>query len=84
MIAPGEHATCQPLVPGRRADIATAQSIFRFVRERVAPYKRVRKLEFRDLPKTVSGKIRRADLRRDELAAAGRPQEFLEDEPLSA
>lgn len=74
------------LVPGRRADTATAQSIFRFVRERVAPYKRIRKLEFRDLPKTVSGKIRRSDLRRDELAAvaaAGRPQEFLEDEPLS-
>jgi acyl-coenzyme A synthetase/AMP-(fatty) acid ligase len=58
--------------------LATAGSIFRLVRERVGPYKRIRRLEFRDLPKTVSGKIRRSDLRRDELAAVaagGRPAE---------
>ena len=37
--------------------------IFRFVEERVAPYKRVRCIEFADLPKTISGKIRRVELR---------------------
>ena len=34
-----------------------------FCRERVAPYKRIRRLEFGDLPKTISGKIRRVELR---------------------
>ena len=57
------------LVAGQSADVATARSIFRFVGERVGPYERIRRLELRDLPKTVSGKIRRCDLRRDELAA---------------
>jgi acetyl-CoA synthetase len=40
-----------------------ALEIFRFVRERLPAYKRVRRLEFRDLPKTISGKIRRVELR---------------------
>jgi len=40
-----------------------AQDILAFCRERLAPYKRVRRLEFFDLPKTISGKIRRVDLR---------------------
>jgi acetyl-CoA synthetase len=40
-----------------------ALSIFRFVRERLAPYERVRCIEFADLPKTISGKIRRVELR---------------------
>ena len=35
----------------------------RFVREHLAPYKRVRRLEFAELPKTISGKIRRVELR---------------------
>ena len=48
-------------------------SIFRHVRETLAPYKRVRRLEFSDLPKTISGKIRRVELRRTEedRASAG-------------
>jgi acetyl-CoA synthetase len=29
----------------------------------VAPYKRIRRVEFGDLPKTISGKIRRVELR---------------------
>jgi acetyl-CoA synthetase len=41
----------------------TAQAIFAFLRENCAPYKRVRRIEFGPLPKTVSGKIRRAELR---------------------
>jgi acetyl-CoA synthetase len=41
----------------------TASSIFAFMRERLAPYKRVRRIEFGELPKTISGKIRRVQLR---------------------
>jgi acetyl-CoA synthetase len=41
----------------------TALAIFRFMRERLPGYKRVRRIEFCDLPKTVSGKIRRVELR---------------------
>ena len=48
-----------------------AQSIMAFCRERVAPYKRIRRLEFGDLPKTISGKIRRVELRAQET---GRPE----------
>ncbi|MGH7031878.1 MAG: AMP-binding protein [Stellaceae bacterium] len=44
-------------------DRATALSIFRHLRTHLAPYKRVRRLEFAELPKTVSGKIRRVELR---------------------
>ena len=39
-----------------------------FCRERVAPYKRIRRVEFGDLPKTISGKIRRVELRAQETA----------------
>jgi acetyl-CoA synthetase len=45
-----------------------ARSIFVFVRENLAAYKRIRRIEFCELPKTVSGKIRRAQLRQDEHA----------------
>lgn len=41
----------------------TAKLIFAHSRALLAPYKRVRRLEFADLPKTVSGKIRRIELR---------------------
>jgi len=40
-----------------------ALEIFRFVRERLPAYKRVRRIEFTELPKTISGKIRRVELR---------------------
>jgi acetyl-CoA synthetase len=40
-----------------------ARSIMAFCRDRVAPYKRIRRVEFADLPKTISGKIRRVELR---------------------
>jgi acetyl-CoA synthetase len=45
----------------------TALAILRFARERLAPYKRIRRLEFAELPKTISGKIRRVELRTREL-----------------
>src|SRR4030095_232639 len=47
------------LVGGHAPDAKTAMAIFRHVNERVSPYKRIRRLEFSALPKTISGKIRR-------------------------
>ena len=56
----------------------TALAILAYARERLAPYKRIRRLEFAELPKTISGKIRRVELRQQETvrlgpAAAGAP-----------
>ncbi|HUJ97944.1 MAG TPA: AMP-dependent synthetase, partial [Stellaceae bacterium] len=39
------------------------------LRDSLAPFKRVRRLEFAELPKTISGKIRRVELRRGEAEA---------------
>jgi len=41
----------------------TARAIFAHSTEKLASYKRVRRLEFAPLPKTISGKIRRVELR---------------------
>jgi acetyl-CoA synthetase len=50
--------------PGVALDEATAHSIFEHCRARLAPYNRVRRIEFmQSLPKTISGKIRRVELR---------------------
>jgi acetyl-CoA synthetase len=57
------------LAPGYAPDRATALSIFRHCRTALAPFKRVRRLEFAELPKTISGKIRRVELRKAEAAA---------------
>ena len=51
------------LAEGWEPDGRTAKAIFAHSRAVLAPYKRVRRLEFADLPKTVSGKIRRIELR---------------------
>lgn len=45
-----------------------ALDILRFARERLAPFQRVRRVEFFELPKTISGKIRRVELRQREEA----------------
>jgi acetyl-CoA synthetase len=58
------------LAPGYQPDRATALDILRHARAHLAPFQRVRRLEFRELPKTISGKIRRVDLRRREQEAA--------------
>jgi len=54
------------------------------VRARVSPYKRIRRIEFAPLPKTISGKIRRVELRKlEEARGAGgarRAQEFWEED----
>jgi len=56
------------LAAGRSPSPELARSIMAFCRERVAPYKRIRRVEFADLPKTISGKIRRVELRGQESA----------------
>jgi acetyl-CoA synthetase len=58
------------LAEGFEADAKTAASIFAHLRERLAPYKRIKRLEFAELPKTISGKIRRVELRRAEASRA--------------
>ncbi len=56
------------LAPGFEPGAETARSIFATLREKVAPFRRVRRIEFvPDLPKTVSGKIRRVQLRSQEV-----------------
>ena len=45
-----------------------------YARDRLAPYKRVRRIEFAELPKTISGKIRRVELRADEAAKVDRDE----------
>src|SRR5215472_15760492 len=59
------------LAAGAAPSPETALAIFAYTRERLAPYKRVRRLEFSGLPKTISGKIRRVDLRAQETARHG-------------
>ena len=54
------------LAAGWEPNAETAEAILKHCREALAPYKRIRRLEFHDLPKTVSGKIRRVDLRKRE------------------
>ena len=51
------------LVPGTRPSAELAREIMAFTREKLAPYARIRRLELAELPKTISGKIRRVELR---------------------
>jgi acetyl-CoA synthetase len=73
------------LTAGTERTPETALSIFRHLHTRLAPFKRIRKIELvTELPKTISGKIRRVQLRRLEhdnvRDDALRGQEFREDE----
>ena len=70
--------------------VEVVRDIFSFVRRRLPQYMRPRRLEFNlPLPKTISGKIRRNELRALEVArfAAGfdatarRPNEWWEGDP---
>ncbi|MEV5750358.1 AMP-binding protein [Actinoallomurus sp. NPDC052308] len=67
------------LAAGHEATAETARSILAHCRQRLAPYKRVRRLEFGELPKTISGKIRRVELRGLE-GADRRAGEFREED----
>jgi acyl-coenzyme A synthetase/AMP-(fatty) acid ligase len=52
------------LVPGATASIEVARKIFTYCKDQLAPYKVPRRVEFvLELPKTISGKIRRIELR---------------------
>ena len=72
------------LKPGQAATREMALDILRFLRGNLSPYKRVRRIEFAELPKTISGKIRRVQLRQaeDERRARGErsPMEFWEED----
>jgi acetyl-CoA synthetase len=73
------------LTAGAERSGKTALSIFRHLHARLAPFKRIRRLEFvTELPKTISGKIRRVQLRRlehdNDRTDPLRGSEFREDE----
>ncbi|MFD6205235.1 AMP-binding protein [Streptomyces rubiginosohelvolus] len=62
------------LAEGWEPGLDTAKVLFEHSRAVLAPYKRIRRLEFAELPKTVSGKIRRIELR--ERTALGTGAEY--------
>ncbi|MEN3357249.1 MAG: acetyl-CoA synthetase [Mycobacteriales bacterium] len=69
------------LAAGYQPGPETALAILRYCRQQLAPYQRVRRIEFADLPKTISGKIRRVELRAAESGGDGRrPGEFREED----
>jgi len=70
------------LKPGLQPTHETAGEIFKFIRGRPAPYKRIRRIEFCELPKTISGKIGRVQLRsiESEPRQDRRPGEYWEED----
>src|SRR6476661_1284458 len=71
---PDETRLCVPkayvlLAEGWEPNAETARQIMEYARDHLAPYLKVRRVEFCELPKTISGKIRRVELRRREEAA---------------
>jgi acetyl-CoA synthetase len=68
---PDETRLCVPkayisLAEGWPPTAETARQIMEYARDHLAPYLKVRRVEFYELPKTISGKIRRVELRRRE------------------
>ena len=72
------------LAPGYEPTAEVARSILAYAKDALAPYKRIRRIEFTDLPKTISGKIRRVELRALEEGRRSSdtrgPREFVWDE----
>jgi acetyl-CoA synthetase len=71
---PDETRLCVPkayvsLAEGWQPSAETARQIMEYARDHLAPYLKVRRVEFYELPKTISGKIRRVELRRREETA---------------
>jgi acetyl-CoA synthetase len=68
------------LKPGHSAGPEAAREILQFARDRLAAFKRIRRIEFAELPKTISGKIRRVQLRGQDADLRKRnergPQEY--------
>lgn len=58
------------LTAGHTPSAELARDLLAFCNDRLGPYKRIRKIEFAPPPKTISGKIRRAELRRRDSAPA--------------
>jgi benzoate-CoA ligase len=59
------------LKPGHAADAALEDTLKAFVKDKLAPYKYPRAIEFlAELPKTATGKIQRFKLREREQAGA--------------
>ena len=54
------------LAAGHQPGPELAEEILQYCRDHLAPFKRIRRLEFAELPKTISGKIRRVELRHSE------------------
>ncbi|WP_448252536.1 AMP-binding protein [Ottowia oryzae] len=77
---------CVTVRLGHSPGPALAEDILSFARTRLAPYQRVRRLQFVDeLPKTISGKIRRVQMRRSEAERSAAPEargplEFFEED----
>jgi acetyl-CoA synthetase len=67
------------LVPGHEPTRETALSILAYCREHLAPFQRIRRLEFSELPKTISGKIRRVELRQREEGGQANAAEWRDD-----
>jgi acetyl-CoA synthetase len=68
------------LAAGWEPSAETAERILRHCRQVLAPYQRVRRIEFGELPKTISGKIRRVELRAAEEGDARRPGEYRDED----
>ncbi|MCH0542693.1 AMP-binding protein [Streptomyces sp. MUM 203J] len=66
------------LADGWEPGPATAKALFAHSRAVLAPYQRIRRIEFAELPKTVSGKIRRVELRERTAAGTGAAEEYHE------
>jgi acetyl-CoA synthetase len=54
------------LAEGWEPNADTAKAVMEYARDHLAPYLKVRRVEFFELPKTISGKIRRVELRKRE------------------
>ncbi len=82
---PDRHAVPKAFVAlaaGWEPTEETAVAILRYAREHLQPWQRVRRVEFAELPKTISGKIRRAELRareRERFAEGRTGDEFRDD-----
>jgi acetyl-CoA synthetase len=59
------------LAAGHQPGPELAEEILQYCRDHLAPFKRIRRLEFAELPKTISGKIRRVELRHSEALRHG-------------
>lgn len=68
------------LAAGWEPNEDTAFEILKYAREHLAPYLRVRRIEFFELPKTMSGKIRRVELRAREHSGELLPNEWRDDQ----